>query len=186
MATLSSYRFYSLIERIFAFQRDAPSAVFDIVKVKYSALDALAGVTPAPRVAVDEAWIRRPELRGSKAVIAFLEAEGFRNQVGTTQALFVDDRCGLIGGRKIADAQAMSVTDSVADVLRLACSLHASGVVLATNNLGCVTRHNSALEDLTMEIYRKGEATDVFLLDHFIVTDLGWRRMFAVREQDRL
>jgi hypothetical protein len=32
---------------------------------------------------------------------------------------------------------------------------------------------------LVFDLHRKGEATEIFLLDHFVLTIDGWKRLFA-------
>jgi hypothetical protein len=34
-----------------------------------------------------------------------------------------------------------------------------------------------------MDLHRKGEAIDVFLLDHFVLTAEGWKRMFSPTQE---
>lgn len=184
MATLSPGRFHDLIDRIFLWRRPQ-HAVFDIMRVHYPAVRALAEAAPPDSETTDHAWLQRPELRGFDEVVRLLENTGFAEQTGSIRALFVDDRCGFIGSHQISSAAHVDPDRLVAEILRLAANHQASGIVLATNDRHSRRARSSNRQRLTSAIYRKGEAINLFLLDHVVLTSTGWKRMFALREQER-
>jgi DNA repair protein RadC len=183
LATLSPNRFHDLIDRIFLWRR-ARHAVFDIVRVHYPAVRALAEAAPPDSESTDRAWLQRPELRGFDEVVRLLESTGFAEQAGSIRALFVDDRCGFIGSHQVSSAAHIDPDRLVAEILRLAANHQASGIVLATNDRARRTARASNRQKLTQDIYRKGEAIDLFLLDHVVLTSAGWKRMPALRCQE--
>jgi DNA repair protein RadC len=139
---------------------------------------------PTPGKA-DDAWLQRLELRGDERVLQALDSGGFRERTGSIEALFVDHRCGLIGSQKIGTIVSIDPSRAAADILRLATNCQASGIVVATNDPTGAIARAPRCRKLTMDLYRKGEAIEVFLLDHFILTAAGWRRMFAFNGKKR-
>jgi len=186
LATLSSSRLNDLIQRFLYSRREASGALFDIARPNFPAVRVLAeAARPSSRQA-DEAWLQRVELRGARRVIEVLEESGFCARTGMMQALFVDDRCGLIASELIGEAADIDADRAVADILRLASSCHASGIILATHDLAGIAGRAARFQKMTMALYRKGEAIDVFLLDHFVLTAKGWKRMFSLSERERV
>jgi DNA repair protein RadC len=173
------------MERILAFRRETPHAVFDIVRPRSSAVLQLAELEPPAPKDTDDAWLRREELRGSRAVIELLETTGFADQPQSTQALFVDNRCGLIASELLGDPHELRPDVSVRHVLERASTYHASGIILVTRDISGSIADSPSVRQLTMEVYRKGEAIDVFLLDHFVLTPEGWRQMCSLWHCDR-
>jgi ABC-type taurine transport system ATPase subunit len=186
VATLSSSRFYDLIERVFGIRRQAPRAIFDIVRVEYPAVRALARAERPTSETVDDAWLHRQELRGPSEAIRMLESGGFRDGPGMTRALLVDDRCGLIREHLIGPTSAIDPQETVARLLRLASECHASGILLATHDLGGANVRSERCRSFTMNLRRKGEAIEIFLLDHVVLMEQGWKRFFAAEEAARL
>ena len=183
MATLSSSRFNDLIQRFLYSQRDAPHAVLDIVRFNFPAVRLLAEADRPSSQQADDAWLKRVELRGSARAIEVLETSGFRASTGMIQALFVDHRCGLIASELIGEAAKVDPDRAVANILRLASSCHATGTILATHDPTGRVARTPRCRRLTMDLHRKGEAIDVFLLDHFVLTAEGWKRMFSPTQE---
>lgn len=177
MATLTSSRLCDLIERLRYARWRMPHAVFDIVRVEHPAIRALAqSQVPSPET-MDQGWLDRVELRGPDKTRELLETSGFAEQTGMTAALFVDRRCGLIRLERIGAAASLDPQASVALALRLATECDASGIVLATHDLGGRVAGGRRYRRFTRELQSKGEAIDVVLLDHFVLTARGWRQM---------
>jgi DNA repair protein RadC len=180
LAAFSSSPLYSLINRILRGRSDAHDPVFNAVRVGSSALRNFAQAELPTSEHADDAWLQRTELRDFDGVLQLLASNGFAEQTGTMQALFVDDRCGLIGSRRVRIAAGARPDEVVTEVLRVASSYQASGIILATNDLRGEIATAPYCSKLTWDIYRKGEAIAIFLLDHFVLTAVGWRRMFAL------
>lgn len=179
MATLSSSRFYGLVERVFGARRQVPQPIFDILRVEYPAVHALVRAEPPESETVDRAWLHRQELRGPSQTIQILENSGFREEIGITRALLVDDRCGLIENHLIGSTWAIDPDEVVARILRLASECHASGILLATHDVSGRNARSAPCQRFTMNLRSKGEAIEIFLLDHFVLTGEGWKRYFA-------
>lgn len=67
----------------------------------------------------------------------------------------------------------------MADILRGASDCQAAGIVLATHDLGGQIAGSWQYEKMTMDLYRKGEAIGTYLLDHFVLTTAGWKRLLV-------
>jgi DNA repair protein RadC len=186
LAALSSNRLYDLIERFIFSRRNAHSALFDIVPVQYTEVRFLAEADVSSGEYADYAWLNRIELVGWKHVAQTLEDGGFLDRPGTMSALFVDGRCGLISSLMIGAAADADAEQTTAKILRAASRCHAHGIILATHDLDEKVATAFPCRQLTMNLYRKGEATGVFLLDHFILTAAGWKRMFTFKQRERI
>jgi DNA repair protein RadC len=186
LATLSSNKIYDLIGRLFNFaRRDSEHATFDIVRVIHPTVRAFANArTPCAEIE-DRRWLARTELCSPGKVIEVLEQEGFAEQEGRTRALFVDPRCGHIQSLDL-DLRRPGVPMPVSRLLHAASVCHAEGLILATNDPSGKAAQHEGLRQFTMEVYRKGAAINVYLLDHFVLTAAGWKRMFALRDGDRI
>jgi len=181
LATLSSSRFYDIVERIFAPRRRSNHVIFDICKVEYPAVRRLAENSVPSSEAIDQTWLQRAELCGHDAVVRFLSEIRFERPK-IILALFVDERCGLIASHEIDTSDNFEVAKALAQILAAASHHHARGVVLASHEFNRVLAVDERRKKLTLELYRKGAAIDVFLLDHFVFTNGAWKRMFVVRE----
>jgi len=181
LATLSSSRFYDLVERIFAPRRQSGHVIFDICKVEYPAVRQLAENSVPSCEAIDQTWLQRAELCGHDAVVRFLcESQGARPK--SILALFVDERCGLIASHEIDTSANFEVPVAISEILGAASYHHARGVILTSHESDRVLAGDERREKLTLELDRKGAAIDVFLLDHFVFTNGAWKRMLVVRE----
>lgn len=186
MATLSSSKIYSLVERLFTFsRRDSDHATFDIIRVIHPRVRAFADATAPCAESEDRRWLERTELRSPSQVIEVLEQAGFDSRPGSTRALFVDMRCGLIGSHDLKLAEPGFPDKPVTQLLQMASRYHAEGIILATNDPSGEAAERPELRDFTMQVYRKGGAIEVHLLDHFVLTSVGWKRMFAIRQDER-
>lgn len=185
MATLSAGRFYDLVNRFLQFRSSSRQVVFDILKVDYPALRTLVALRPESPELTDDAWLRRREVRGADDVIEVLENSSFVDEPGTTQALFLDERCGLLDTYNVGPIRDDNPAATCASILRRASDCHASGIILATNDASGTIARGKSSQKLTMDLYQKGEATDIFLLDHFVLTGRFWKRMFALKQAGR-
>jgi DNA repair protein RadC len=184
LATASPNRFHGLVERLVYSRRSSPHAVFDIAPFHSRAVRALAEVDlPSPRKA-DSVWLERVELRGPRRVINFLESQGFPPHSRSISALFVDSRCGLIRSDLLGTSAKFDPNRMVADILRRGSSCHASAIILASHDPVGSLASGARLRRLTIELYRKGEAAEIFLLDHFVLTTNGWKRLFSSRPDE--
>lgn len=178
MAALTPNRLHGLIERLLyprrsqlhsrALQRWGYRAVRRLVHEEH----------PSPDTA-DAAWLKRIELRGSRPVIAMLECSGFPDLRGEMHALFVDGRCGLIRSYAIGCAAKLERRRAVGNILAQASNCHADGIILATNDLDQEAIDAPEWKKLVRDVFFKGEATEIFLLDNFVLTASGWTRMFS-------
>ena len=180
LAALSSSRFYDLI-RSFASRRAVEPVQFDILRVQNPSIQRLC---EPPRNCCDSDWLSRPEVRGPDEVVRFLDGHRLPEQGHVTIALFVDERCGIIGFQPI-ESQTLSAEAASSFILRLASDYHASAVILATRDPSGWLSRSTEYQHLALELRRKGDAIEVPLLDHFFLTDTGWKRMFSVRSADR-
>lgn len=185
LAALSSARLYNLIKRVFHSRPRARHSAFGVEKSHYSAFRRLVQRDRRVPEDPDSAWLQRTELRCSDAVIDMLERSGFREQRGARRALFVDGRCGLIHSYCIATEPEADPEMAVGEILSEASDCHADGIILATNDLQGKAARTAQTGKLACALYRKGEAIEIFLLDHFILTPSGWKRVlsFAATEQ---
>ena len=180
LATLTSTRLYDLLERLFHHRRGGRGAFLQEAKGgEFSVVRRLAHDELTSLMDADDVWLKRVELRGSRAVTELLESIGFRKQRSEVHALFVDGRCGLIRTCDIGNLDQLDCTRAVAEVLAKASNCHADGMILATNDLDERADRTLQWHRLTFDLHRKGEATEIFLLDHFVLKRGGWTRMLA-------
>jgi DNA repair protein RadC len=135
---------------------------------------------------VDSAWLKRVELRSLADVANHLDGTGFCDRPGLLTALFVDNRCGLIQSHPVGRASDVNVDATVRCILRLASDCHASGLILVTHDLSGRIARTRRCRELTMTLHRKGELIEIFLLNHLVFTAQGWKRMIAIRNEDRI
>jgi DNA repair protein RadC len=185
LATLSSIRLYDLIDRFLWPRSNPPQNVFRLGGLDYPAIRRLVEGDHPTAEKTDRAWLQRIELHRSDRVINFLESSGFREERGQMRALFVDGRCGLIRSFKIRCAPAAHAERVAGKILAQASDCHADGIILATNDLEGNFASAPHWSRLVSDLYHKGEATEVFLLDHFVLTGRGWTRMFTVAPKER-
>lgn len=183
LAALNSSKFYDLIRSLHP-RREAGHAEFDILKAESHAVRRLAEARLPTANGCDDEWLGRVELRGPDDVIRFLEEYKLPAPEAVTVALFVDDRCGVIRTEHV-DLDGLVQGNGTASILGKASNCQAGGVILATHDLSGSRGRSPAYRQLTIDLRCKGEAIDVFLLDHFFLTDGGWRRMFARQPAER-
>lgn len=152
----------------------------------HSAVRVLAQADALTGEKTDSLWLRRTELRSLNDVADYLESSGFNERPGMLNVLFVDCRCGLIRSQTVGKTAYAGSDETVRQILRSASDCHANGIILATHDLGGEIARSPSCRELTMKLYRKGEAIEVFLLNHFVLTADGWKRMFAFRPADRV
>lgn len=179
VATLPSNRFGDLIDRFLYPRRHIRRRPSNVPRAEYPAIRLLAEAEVQTSELSDQAWLQRVELRGSETIAQALEASGFGQKPGTIQALFVDGRCGMICAEQVGGAGCLHPDRLVTAILRSASRCHASGIILATNDPSGSMTHGRRIQKLTMDLYRKGEAINVYLLDHFVLGAGGWRRMLS-------
>jgi DNA repair protein RadC len=134
---------------------------------------------------VDSAWLQRIELRSLSDVAHYLARNGFCDFPGMLTALFVDTRCGLIRSKVVSSARPARPDETVRKILRLASDCQASGIILATHDVGGRTARDRSCRELTKSLYQKGEAIEIFLLNHFVLTAYGWKRMMPTGKEGR-
>jgi DNA repair protein RadC len=135
---------------------------------------------------VDGAWLQRIELRSLADVADHLASTGFCDKAGMLTALFVDNRCGLIQTHPIGKSSDINVHGTVGRILRLASDCHADGMILVTHDLNGRIARSRRCHELTVSLHRKGEAIEIFLLSHLVLTRHGWKQMTVPRDQDRI
>lgn len=172
-------RIHSLIDRILSFPaRSDPPAVFDIAKPDFAAVRAMTEASLPNGEDQDEDWLRRSELRSTGAVATMLESIGFAGRRGETEAIFVDARCGLIGSQAIGKLIATDTDAIVSRILRAASGCDARGIILATQCSAARVR-GPYWRQIIRKLRSKGEAIDIVLLDHVVLTASGWNRLFV-------
>jgi DNA repair protein RadC len=171
---------------LFFFRRCNGHAVFELARVEYAAVRVLAEADRPTAEKADHAWLRRVEIRGSKQVADVLESRGFRERPGMMMGMFVDSRCGLIGTEMIGIPATASPDQMVADILRMASSFHAHGIILATHDPSGALARTWRCRELLTKLHCKGEAIEVFLLDHFVLTGGQWTRMSVFKQPERI
>ena len=186
MATLSSSKFHGLIDRFFALPTtQVPTALFDIVRLEFAAVRAIVEADAPNGEGADRRWLERTELRSTRQVAQFLEETGFRKRTGETDVIFVDARCGLICSEPLGPIGNADPAIAARRILRAASDCGAHGVILATHDPRGDRHLCSTWSALTSALKSKGELIEVYLLDHFVLTEHGWRRMVTVGTEAR-
>lgn len=186
MAALSSNKLHGLIDRIFTLSTSQVSAsIFDIVRLEFAAVRGIIESDAPSGERADRRWLERTELRSTRQVAQYLEETGFRRRKGETAIIFVDARCGLIRSEALGSVGSASPSDAAGRILRSASQCGAHGVILATHDLRTDPHLHSAWSELTRALRSKGELIDVYLLDHFVLTNQGWRRMVTAETKGR-
>ena len=186
MAALSSNKLHSLIDRFFALSTSqVPAAIFDIVRLEFAAVRAIVEADAPSGEKADRRWLERTELRSTRQVAQYLEETGFRSRAGETDIIFVDARCGLIRSETLGAIGSANPRIAAGRILRAASLCGAHGVILATHDPRGDTRLHSTWNALTEALQSKGELIDVYLLDHFVLTRQGWRRMVTAETEGR-
>lgn len=184
MAALSSNKLHGLIDRFFALSTSqVPAAIFDIVRLEFAAVRAIVEADAPSGERADRRWLERTELRSTRQVAQYLEETGFRSLKCGTDIIFVDARCGLIRSETLGTIGSASVPNAAGRILRSASQCGAHGVILATRDLREDPHLHSAWSELTRALQSKGELIDVYLLDHFVLTKQGWRRMVTAETE---
>lgn len=186
MATLSSSKLHGLIDRFFPLSTNhAPAALFDIVRLEFAAVRAIVEADSPSGERTDRRWLERTELRSTRQVAQFLEATGFAKRAGETDVIFVDARCGLIRSEALGTTGRTEPLQAASRILKSASACGAHGVILATHEPVDDPFHYSSWRALTRVLQSKGELIDIYLLDHFVLTRQGWRRMIAIEAEGR-
>lgn len=186
VAAFDAIRLPGLIDRIFNRRAEIQQAQFDILRKQHSVFQRLASYESDNPDWSDDDWLKREELRGPVDVTGRLAESAFPDAIGSLWAMLVDKRCGLIATHIIGKLESANVGQTPAEILRLASRYHADGVILASNDPDGELAKGRNCHDLTFALYEKGRAIDIHLLDHFVLTRDGWKRMMAVRAEDRL
>jgi DNA repair protein RadC len=175
LAKPGSNKLHNLIGYWIASRRPDREIQFDLRPPKFP-LQKLAETVLQSADAADNNWLQRTELRTPRDVTNAFVACGFHEAPGTLNAVFVDSRCGFIRAQGFGAASACEPVRTSASILRGATECHAEGIILATNDPQGQFAHGPRLRALSATLKRKGEAIDVFLLDHFLLTGKGWER----------
>jgi DNA repair protein RadC len=133
----------------------------------------------------DIMWLQRIELRSPRAVADALEAGGFDQAAGLLSAIFVDSRCGLIRWQHFGAAASCDPARTAACILRSATACHAHGIILVINDPTGDLASAPRVRALSRTLQLKGEAIEIFLLDHFVLGANGCRRLAEMQVQGR-
>lgn len=175
MAIFGSTKTRELIVRLF--RRPADRRVFDIRKAKYPAVRVLVEADLPNGDSADSAWLQRVELRSPERVAEILVSSGFLKLSGKMKIMFVDARCGLIRTELVATPPRAEADEIVGRILQAAARCDAHGIILASHAKAGLLVRSSRWREIHDKLHRKGEAIEVFLLDHLILTARGWRRL---------
>lgn len=159
------------------FRRPADRRVFDIRKAKYPAVRVLVEADLPNGDSADSAWLQRVELRSPERVAEILVSSGFLKLSGKIKIMFVDARCGLIRTELVATPPRAEADEIVGRILQAAARCDAHGIILASHAKAGLLVRSSRWREIHDKLHRKGEAIEVFLLDHLILTARGWRRL---------
>ena len=174
MATLSPGKLAVLIERFIEHGFRKPNRTLPACFTSVRTLGAAHVLTGEQ---IDSIWLQRIELRNPKEAEVALKQMGLALRANCLTVLLVDKRCGLICAEIIGLAERGGWAEIVRRVLRLASGHHADGVILATNDPGGRIA-DSWYREMIMSLRQKGNAINVPLLDHFVLTRTGWKSMF--------
>ena len=177
LAASGASKFHDLIGHLIAFGRPLPPAQPGPMPARHSAVRRLAEDEAPSAETADRSWLQRIEIRSSEAVARALAGTGFHAAPGEMSAIFVDNRCGLIRAQPFGPVRACDPRCTSGRILRHATACHAGGIILATSDGDGALARSPRLQALTANIERKGEAIDIFLLDHFVWTGRGWQRL---------
>lgn len=165
--------------------RRSDRVMFDLLPVAHHAVRKLTEARLQSAELEDMNWLERTEMRSPSLVAEALEAEGFDCAAGELWVLFVDSRCGLIRSQGFGPAATCEPDRTVASILRSATACHAQGMILASGDPTGAVARGPRLQRLTTALHRKGEAIEVFLLDHFLFTPRGCERLAFGRRQGK-
>lgn len=177
MAALGPSSVNELVGRLLHRKTNENRTAFDIVRPTFSALPTLVALDGSECQKSDDDWLARIELRRPSEVIRMIGSKALRDHPGSTFALFVDGRCGLIETRRIGKTDSLELGATAASFLKLATACHAEGYILITDDTTGKTVRSAAYQVLTTRVQRMAEAIDVHLLDHFVLLDGQWKRM---------
>lgn len=183
MAALGSSKIHELIARLFC--RPAERTIFDMRKPDYPAVRVLVEADVPTADSVDSAWLERVELNSPERVTEILERCGCLRLADNMKIMFVDARCGLIRTELIATPAGVGADEIVSEILRTAARCDARGIILASQPQSGLLARWSRWREIHDKLRRKGEAIEVFLLDHFVLTARGWKRMGTARKAKR-
>lgn len=175
MAALSSRKIVDFVER---FLTGVPARASRRRDNPNCSVRALGSAHVMSGDEIDSIWLQRVELRSRKQAADTLDGMGFRSRPGCLCALFVDEACGLICAENLELAQPLDHSAMTRRVLRLASGYHAHGVILATNDPTGELQRSKYFNDFTMDLYHKGDAINVPVLDHLVLFAGTWKSMF--------
>ena len=179
MAAFSSNRVSGLIDRLFYHSpHRTPQAVTPPRRRLETGIRDLRRAPVLSGEELDRSWLRRVELRSSAQATEFLERAGFPERHGLLAALFVDKRCGFVASDIIWSAISIEPDELIRAILNSASTQHGHGIILATNDLPETFCHSPSWQQLIARLCWKAEAIDIFLLDHVVRTERGWKVLF--------
>lgn len=155
--------------------------VFDMRKPDYAAVRLLFQPDLPTGDSADSSWLGRLELRSPERVTGFLDSGRWLQLTGKIKVMFVDSRCGLIRTGLIALPPREENEELVNEILRTAAWCDARGIILASEADGGILVRSLRWRDIHDKLHRKGDAIGVALLDHFILTAKGWRRLRSAK-----
>lgn len=181
MATLNASRVVDLIGRLLYARPQTP-----VARQQVNAAGHLFGAAHVfTGDQIDSIWLQRVELRSLRQIADVLEPSGFASRLSCLSALFVDEKCGLICAETIDPKRHWDINETTHFILKLASGYHASALILATNDLAGGFASSKIVRDLTLKLYHKGDAINVPLLDHVVLTVAGWQSMFTPHDDQR-
>lgn len=187
VATLGSSVITSVIGRLRTFASARPhEPASGNPRSGGGSLSALAAGQALTGEDIDRLWLQRPELRSVERVRKYLERTSFHARAGTTIALFVDGRCGLIADATVGPNSKLRADEAVRYILQLASSYHAHGIILATNDPRGTLAASASCREMTEKLHSKGEATEIYLLNHLVRTSEGWLNLVADNDEGQV
>lgn len=163
------------------FCRAVERTIFDMRKPDYAAVRQLFQPDVPTGDSADSMWLGRLELRSPERVTDFFNGGPRQQLAGKIKVMFVDARCGLIRTELIAFARGPDDDELVNAILSTAARCDARGIILASEADGGMLLRSLRWRDIHDKLHRKGDAIGVALLDHFILTAKGWRRLRSAR-----
>ena len=133
---------------------------------------------------IDSIWLERVELRSPRQIGDVLEGSGFASRKGYLSALFVDEKCGLICAETIDPGRRKDICHTAHFILKLGSGYHASALIIASNDLDGTLASSATMRELILKLYHTGDAIDVPLLDHVVLTAAGWTSIFTHKDVD--
>ena len=185
LAATGARKLHDLIGHLISSRRPNRKSALAISPFTHPEVRRLAEVELPDPERADIMWLQRIELRSPRAVADALEAGGFDQAAGLLSAIFVDSRCGLIRWQHFGAAASCDPARTAACILRSATACHAHGIILVISDPAGDLASAPRVRALSRTLQLKGEAIEIFLLDHFVLGANGCRRLAEMQVQGR-